>query len=305
MIQTNPELMTEDDIHHFGIDIIAEHSQKVGFEIVSINKDRQYNPQIVAKKHGQLAFIVVRTACYPNKGSIDDTALLDQLISHADQHNAICYFASVGIANSEGQTDKEMSFSIKGAGYYVSFEGLLILTRSDRVKILDDEFLLPVYKQKNFSATCVIIAPDFENINDELIEYFSTHPDDLHKLEPRAFEMLLDAVFRNQGYRTELGPGWSDGGVDLRLYQKDSIGEICTLVQAKRYKLTSPIRLEAVAALAAIVDLEKANRGLFITTSKFLPGVQKFAETQSRRITLANSIDIARWCEVARRNRKQ
>src|SRR5690349_3561364 len=138
----NHEVMTEDDIHDFGINIVAEHSQKDGFEIVSINKDRQCNPQIVAKKKDQLAFIVIRTACYPNKGSIDDAALLYQLIAHANQHNAICYFASVGIANSEGQTDEEMSIPIKGAGYYVSYEGLLMLTRSDRVKVLDDEFVL-------------------------------------------------------------------------------------------------------------------------------------------------------------------
>ncbi len=301
----NHEVMTEDDIHDFGINIVAEHSQKDGFEIVSIHKDRQYNPQIVARKDDQLAFIIVRTACYPNKGSIDDAALLDHLISHADQHNAICYFASVGISNSEGQTEEEMSIPIKGAGYYVSYEGLLILTRSDRVKTLE-EFVVSIYERKDFSATCLIIAPDFESISDEFIEHFSTHPDDLHKLDPRKLEMLLDAVFRNQGYRTELGPGWSDGGVDLRLYQKDSIGEICTLVQVKRYSPTNPIRLEAVAALAAIVDLEKANRGLFVTTSRFLPGVQKFAEKQIRRISLANSADIARWCEeVARRNRKR
>ena len=302
----NQEVMDEDDIHDFGINVVAEYSQKDGFEIVSINKDRKYNPQIVAKKNGQLAFIVVRTACYPNKGSLDDAALRSQLISNADQHNAICYFASVGIANSEGQTDEEMGIPIKGGGYYVSFEGLLILTRSDRVKILDDEFILSLYERKEFSATCVIIAPDFENISDELIERFATHPDELYNLTPIKLEMLLEAVFRNQGYRTELGPGWSDGGVDLRLYQKDSIGEICTLVQVKRYKPTSPIRLEAVAALAAIVDHEKANRGLFVTTSRFLPGVQRFAEKQNRRITLANSTDIARWCEeVARRNRSQ
>jgi hypothetical protein len=301
----NQDIMTEDDIHDFGINIVAEHSQKDGFELVSINKDRKYNPQIVAKKNDQLAFIVVRTACYPNKGSLDDEALLEKLISHADQHSAICYFASVGIANSKGRTEDEISIPLKGAGFYVSYEGLLILTRSDRVKTWD-EIIVPIYEQEDFSSTCVVIAPDFELINAELIEYFSRHPDDLYKLHPRKFEMLLEAVFRNQGYRAELGPGWSDGGVDLRLYQKDSIGEICTLVQAKRYKPTSPIRLEAVASLAALVDDEKANRGLFVTTSRFLPGVQKFAEKQSRRVTLANSIDIARWCEeVARRNRGQ
>lgn len=159
-----------------------------------------------------------------------------------------------------------------------------------------------VFEQSDFSRVCTLITPDFERISAELIEYFSTHPDDLYDLHPRKFEMLLEAVFRNQGYRTELGAGWSDAGVDLRLYQKDSIGEICTLVQAKRYKPTIPIRLEAVASLVALVDLEKANRGLFVTTSRFLPGVQKFAEKNSRRLTLATSIDIARWCDqVARR----
>lgn len=55
----NQEVMNEDDIHDFGINVVAEYSQKDGFEIVSINKDRKYNPQIVAKKNGQLAFIIV------------------------------------------------------------------------------------------------------------------------------------------------------------------------------------------------------------------------------------------------------
>lgn len=191
-------------------------------------------------------------------------------------------------------------YGLSVAGRYQNLPYLAVLRTSH------GEQLVPIYDQEDFSGTCVIIAPDFALINAELIEYFSTHPDDMYKLHPRKFEMLLEAVFRNQGYRTELGPGWSDGGVDVRLYQKDSIGEICTLVQAKRYKQSIPIRLEAVASLAALVDDEKANRGLLVTTSRFLPGVEKFAEKQSHRITLANSTDIAKWCEeVARRNRQQ
>jgi methanogenic corrinoid protein MtbC1 len=71
--EMNQEVMNEDDIHDFGIDVVAEYSKKDGFEILSINKDRKYNPQIVAKKNGQLALIVVRTARYPNKGSLGDS----------------------------------------------------------------------------------------------------------------------------------------------------------------------------------------------------------------------------------------
>jgi hypoxanthine phosphoribosyltransferase len=193
-----------------------------------------------------------------------------------------------------------VGYGLGVAGRYRNLPYLATLT------VLDDARIVRIYEQEDFSGTCAVIAPDFELISAELIEYFSTHPDDLYKLNPRKFEMLLEAVFRNQGYRTELGRGWSDGGVDLRLYQKDSIGEICTLVQAKRYKDTIPIRLEAVGFLAKLVDDEKANRGLFVTTSRFLPSVQKFSEKESRRIILANSTDVAKWCEEAvRRNRER
>jgi hypothetical protein len=151
-------------------------------------------------------------------------------------------------------------------------------------------------ERNEFSRICSLVVPDFDAITAELIAYFAHHPEDLHRLTPRAFEELLSAVFANQGYRSELGPGWNDGGVDIRLYQKDSIGEILTLVQAKKYSPDRPIRLEAVAALSAIVDKEKANRGLFVTTSRFLPQSSTFAAQSGFRLVLADSQDIAKWC---------
>lgn len=137
---------------------------------------------------------------------------------------------------------------------------------------------------------------DFRLVIEDLFEYFSKRPEQFYSLSPRGFEELIEAVFRNLGYHTELGPGGSDDGIDLRLLQKDSIGEILTLVQAKRYKSDLPIRLEAVAALSALVDAEKANRGLFVTTSRYLPGAHAFAKEKSKRLTLASSVDVADWC---------
>jgi hypothetical protein len=57
------------------------------------------------------------------------------MIENADKHNAIPYFACVGIANAEGKTDEEMSIPKKGAGFHVAYEGLLIISNSDRVKV--------------------------------------------------------------------------------------------------------------------------------------------------------------------------
>src|SRR5207244_2573221 len=98
-----------------------------------------------------------------------------------------------------------VGYGLGMAGRYRNLSYVAVL------KISDGERIVPIYEREDFSGTCVIIAPDFELISAELIEYFSTHPEDIYKLHHRKFEMLLEAVFRNQGYRTELGRGWSDG----------------------------------------------------------------------------------------------
>ncbi len=165
-----------------------------------------------------------------------------------------------------------------------------------------EESLVEQYKRYfDFEWICTWLAPDFSEVYAELFTHFSTHPDDFLRLTPRQFEQLTQSVFRNQGYRTVLGPGRGDGGIDLRLYKNDVIGEVLTLVQVKRYA-SRPIRLDAVAALSAVVEDERANRGLFLTTSRFLPSALRFAQRQNHRIELADSADLQRWCEdISRR----
>ncbi|HWM92339.1 MAG TPA: restriction endonuclease [Thermoanaerobaculia bacterium] len=155
-----------------------------------------------------------------------------------------------------------------------------------------------LYYSDDFQTSCIILAPDFAQINAELLEYFASHPEALYDLSWRQFEKLLETIFNNHGYRTQLGPGSDDEGIDLRLLSKDSIGEVVTLVQAKRYAPTRPISLEAVSALYGVVESEKANRGLFVTTSRYLPSAQRFAQKTHSRLILATPNDVARWCSL-------
>jgi hypothetical protein len=133
-------IMSTAEIHDFGVEIVFNYLKKEGHEIVSVNSDIDVNPQIVAKKNGQLEFIIVRTACYPSKGQVENNQLAAQCIAYAHKHKAMCYFASVGIANVNGKNDAEMAIPIKGAGFYVSFEGLQILTHSDTTSIWKDRY---------------------------------------------------------------------------------------------------------------------------------------------------------------------
>lgn len=122
------ELMTEADIHAFGIEIVFKQLEKDGWAIESADAlgDIKTEPQIVARKDNELAFFVVRTGLYPARGRFDDGQdAFDNLVNHAAAHGASCYFASVGIANSEGESEEEMSVPIKGVAYHVEFNGLV------------------------------------------------------------------------------------------------------------------------------------------------------------------------------------
>jgi len=122
------ELMTPADIHAFGIEIVFKQLEQDGWVVNSadVAADIATEPQIVASKDGELAFFVVRTGMYPGRGRFEEgQGSFETLVRHAKEHGASCYFASVGIANSEGKTEEEMSVPVKGVGYNVEFDGLV------------------------------------------------------------------------------------------------------------------------------------------------------------------------------------
>lgn len=145
---------------------------------------------------------------------------------------------------------------------------------------------------------CSLVQMDFADVYEELYSHFAKHPDDLHRLGWRDYEILLARIFQTQGFNVELGPGQGDGGVDIRLLQRDPIGDILTLVQAKKYAPRNKIGLETVQAITGAAFVEKAN-GMVVTTSSYLPGAKEFAARTSGRIDLKTSDDVVAWCAAA------
>ena len=124
---TEQELMTEADVHAFGVEIVFKQLQEAGWvvESVDLEADRETHPQIVANKDGETGFFVVRTAMHPGRGRIEGEGVFQNLVRHAQKHGASCYFASVGIANSEGKSEEDMAIPVKGVAYHVAFDGLV------------------------------------------------------------------------------------------------------------------------------------------------------------------------------------
>ncbi|CAM4057184.1 restriction endonuclease [Cereibacter sphaeroides] len=148
---------------------------------------------------------------------------------------------------------------------------------------------------------CGLVEPDTADVYEELYRHFAHRPDDLYRLEWREYETLLARIFQSQGFDVELGPGRGDEGVDIRLIQRDPIGDIVTLVQAKKYGAGNKIDQTQVAALYGIQQSEDANFSMFVTTSAYAPVAKRFSarEKVQGRLALKDSSHVAEWCRTA------
>jgi len=146
---------------------------------------------------------------------------------------------------------------------------------------------------------CGLIQGDFDALNAELYEYFGKNSEQLARLHWREYEKLIAEVLQAQGFQTELGPGSADGGVDIRLIQRDPIGDILTLVQVKKYSRNRRIQLQAVQALHGAKEAERADGSMFVTTSDYQPCARRFAGRENVRMALYVSDDVRKWCDEA------
>lgn len=127
------ELMSEQEIHEFGLQVLIQYLENKGYEIDFAQPDKRSLPHVVAKSGEQLTFIIASTDIYPNKGKIsnaDKTALLEQ----AKNFNAQSACAYLGLANAEGveKGDKELiSKAYKDARYMTDFSGLEFICFED------------------------------------------------------------------------------------------------------------------------------------------------------------------------------
>lgn len=90
----------------------------------------------------------------------------------------------------------------------------------------------------------------------------------LSELEWRDFEKLIAEMLEAEGWYVEITQQTHDGGVDVIAIRTDpTLGQIRSVWQAKKYKLTNKVRLREVRELSAIREEQKATKGMMVTTS--------------------------------------
>jgi restriction system protein len=112
------------------------------------------------------------------------------------------------------------------------------------------------------------------------------------------FEQLVLDVLEKMGYGglegavERVGGHGSDGGVD-GVIRQDKLGLELIYIQAKAWKREHPVSRPDVQAFVGALHGKSADKGIFLTTSRFTDEAHSYAEAVSSRVILIDGRRLA------------
>lgn len=265
-----------------------------------------------------------------NNGQVNEVKLRDVINQLAEQFNLTDEERTETLPSGKQSV---LDNRVGWARTYLTKAGLLDVTRrahfvitprgiealKDNVDINNDylkrfdEFV--AFKQKNndsteTQSTTVLPAADAESditpdealrsayrkINDALAEEIIERT---RKVTPAFFENLLIELLLAMGYggtgegaAHALGKS-GDNGID-GVVNQDPLGVDQIYIQAKRYAEGNNVGSGDIRDFFGALNLKKAQKGIFITTSDFTPSAMQTAKDLGMRIVLINGKELAK-----------
>ena len=136
----------------------------------------------------------------------------------------------------------------------------------------------------------LILADINANLRRELL-------DRIKQLPPADFEKLVLKLLEALGYgggvagRVQGTPYAGDGGID-GIINEDALGLDTVYVQAKRYTEQTVGRPDVQGFVGSLVGLN-AQKGVFVTTSRFAPSVEEYVRRIDKRVILIDGERLA------------
>lgn len=119
-------------------------------------------------------------------------------------------------------------------------------------------------------------------------------------MDPYEFEEFVAYVFRHIGFNADVTPKTHDGGKDI--VATFELGGVLynTYFQCKRYAPDRPVGVSAVRELYAVMERERVDKGVIVTTSHFTRGAVVEVQMLNGRIKL---IEFDELCDAMCRGR--
>ena len=171
----------------------------------------------------------------------------------------------------------------------------------DRLDTSLDEFVWPgILRADGRPADLVgresrVVMSDVAAANEDILSELKRHPERMRELTPRKFEELVAAILARQGYEVELTPASNDGGFDLYVASKESLGSFLYVVECKRFTPPNKVGVQLVRALHGVVRKTRANAGILVTSSFFTRGAANYADETMFELHLHDFLALKRW----------
>jgi restriction system protein len=120
-------------------------------------------------------------------------------------------------------------------------------------------------------------------------------------ITPRDFEFLVASLYIRQGYKVKVTIATRDGGHDILAEKDNQRGMERLLIECKR--VSSPISVAKIRALAGTLDTYRASKGILVCTSSFTGPATEFSRgtarleliDRSELCKILNTLQGARW----------
>jgi restriction system protein len=153
----------------------------------------------------------------------------------------------------------------------------------------NDEKTMEVKSETDFASVTPSEALEsaYENLRDELADQLLTK---LKATSPAFFERVVVELLVKMGYggsRSDAGRAIGksgDGGID-GIIKEDKLGLDVVYIQAKRWDNT-PVGRPDVMQFAGALQAQRANKGIFITTSRFTEEARNYVSQIGSKIVL-------------------
>lgn len=136
----------------------------------------------------------------------------------------------------------------------------------------------------------------YENLRDELVDELLAK---LKQLSPAFFERIVVELLVKMGYggsRADAGKAIGrsgDGGID-GIIKEDKLGLDVLYIQAKKWS-NNPVGRPDVMQFAGALQAQKANKGIFITTSRFTDEARDYVSQIGSKIVLIDGEELAHF----------
>ncbi|MGA2484176.1 MAG: restriction endonuclease [Candidatus Acidiferrales bacterium] len=118
----------------------------------------------------------------------------------------------------------------------------------------------------------------------------------LSEMPWRKFEEVLGALLEAEGWSVTVTRPSRDGGIDVVTVKEDLVlGPIRAVWQAKRYGPTRAVRLGEVRELSAVVDKQRATKGVIVTTSRLTKDAIDWIRQDAYRLDYRDARKVESW----------